>query len=352
MAMDRPAFDSLETWSSQLRAEAIQGDEDAFWEVLQRVPPAPVARVIDELAPLLASPRGRGRLAAWGMVKQGKEALPVLTSLLRSEDRFVRKHAAWALGAFRQESVALALLDAIEDSASWLDVQESCLDALGELALPVTQKRMIALVPRLTSPSAISKACQVLGRVADRHASPLLVEFLEHSSGDVSLRAAEALVRIGDDRGWEVIFKHLVEGIPFDEKVSATLRSLGDLSSAAPLLLGDGDYHYALRRDAAEILGALGDIRGLKPLLAARRDPHPTVRGAVAYALGRLGDRKALAPLGEMLGDASEWVRMSAARALGLLDDKGAIPRLEAAKDDLNPDVREAVVEALRQLSI
>lgn len=348
--MNAPVPDAVDAWRVKLHHAAHVGDEDTFLRVLRDAPPVPAAKLVDTLTPLVGAPRGIGRLAAWGLVELGAEAVPALLELLQGEDPAVCKHAAWALGSFRQEAVGQALLRVLSDVATPKELQASCLEALIELALPATQARLIELLPGFQDPRAVALACRALGRAGDAESLTVLVPCLTHPVPDVAACAAEACVRIGDERGWPVLFTQLHGDEPFDGEVAAALRSLGDLSSTAPLLLGKGDHNYAVRRQAAEILGALGDPRALRPLLAAREDSHPGVRGAVAYALGRLGDRRAAGPLGGMLKDPSEWVRMCAARALGLLGDPSAARWLRQVSQDPSLDVQQAVAEALRQL--
>ena len=183
----------------------------------------------------------------------------------------------------------------------------------------------------------------------DAAAIPRIVPLLGNPKPMVRLRAAEALVRLLDKRGWPVLFGLLRGDDARGESTVAALRGLGELSSALAPFLGDDDYHT--RRETAEILGTFADPRAVQPLIEALGDINPWVRGAAAYALGRLEDRRAFKWLIMALKDQSAWVRQNAVRGLGLLGDRRAQKPVEELLFDADIEVASAAQEALTALT-
>ena len=338
-------------WADALQAAAEARDEDRFLAVVQIILQEPDEAVVRLLAPYLGRAGGIGRVAAHGLLMLGMPALEALIDALDRGEGRARVHAAWALGSLRHPEASEALLRVLEDGGSEPALADACLDSLAEIADRGSVKRLVALLQDPQHAARRPRICRALGFIGDQGAIPKIAPLLANPKPEVRLRAAEALVRLLDRRGWPVLFEILRgDGAPGDD-AAAALRALGDLSSAAPLLLGEGDQGYELRRDAAEVLGTLGDPRAVGPLATALQDPNPWVRGAAVYALGRLGDRRMMARMAKSLEDASDWVKISAARGLGLLGDPGARKALDKALMSPNREVAAAVQDALDALA-
>lgn len=338
-------------WADALQAAAEARDEDRFLQVVQIILQEPDDSVVRLLAPYLGRAGGIGRVAAHGLLMLGMPALEALVDALDRGEPRARVHAAWALGSLRHPEASEALLRVLEAPEAEPALADACLDSLAEIADRGSVKRLVALLQDPVHAARRPRICRALGFIGDQGAIPRIAPLLANPKPEVRLRAAEALVRLLDRRGWPVLFEILRgEATPGDD-AAAALRALGDLSSAAPLLLGEGDHTYELRRDAAEVLGTLGDTRAVGPLATALADPNPWVRGSAVYALGRLGDRRMLARMARMLDDASDWVKISAARGLGLLGDPGARKFLDKALMSPNREVAAAVQDALDALA-
>lgn len=338
-------------WADALNAAAEARDEDRFLSVVQIILQEPDDAVVRLLAPYLGRPGGIGRVAAHGLLMLGMPALEALIAALERGEPRARVHAAWALGSLRHPEASEALLHVLEAPGTEPALADACLDSLAEIADRGSVKRLVALLQDPVQAQRRPRVCRALGFIGDQGAIPKIAPLLANPKPDVRLRAAEALVRLLDRRGWPVLFEILRgEAAPGDD-AAAALRALGDLSSAAPLLLGEGDGGYELRRDAAEVLGTLGDARAVGPLATALADPNPWVRGAAVYALGRLGDRRMLARMARMFDDASDWVKISAARGLGLLGDPAAKKQLDKVLLSPNREVAAAVQDALDALA-
>lgn len=324
--------------------------EEAFAALARRLAQTSPGEAVEVLPPFLGHRHGIGRAAAHALTWLGPRGSQPLRAVLQHGGPLARTHAAWALGSLPGEETVEALLRALEAPDATEALLRACLGSLAELADPRCVPRLLEASAAWGPPAVRAALAQVLGLSGGAGASARLAPWLHDAEPEVRLRAAEALVRLSDDRGWPVLVALLRGVTTLPAEASEALRELGDLTSSAPLLLGDGDAGYALRRDAAEALGALGDPRALGPLLDARLDANPWVRGAVAYALGRIGNPRVTPSLVLMLGDASDWVKICAARALGLLGDPGARRPLARLMEASNVEVAAAAREALSQI--
>jgi HEAT repeat protein len=136
--------------------------------------------------------------------------------------------------------------------------------------------------------------------------------------------AAEALVKIGSDKGIEPLIAALQDTITTD-----------------------------LRRTAAEALGKIGSDKAVEPLIAALQDTTTTdLRRTAAEALGKIGSDKAVEPLIAALQDATttDYLREKVAEALGKIGSDKAVEPLIAALQDTTDYVVESVIEALINL--
>src|SRR2546427_647517 len=132
------------------------------------------------------------------------------------------------------------------------------------------------------------------------------------------------------------------------------------------------DEDWALREEAATLLGEVRDPRAVGPLVEALHDEDRAVREAATTALrqvgppaaparigalqepncealGKIGAEEAVVPLCEvMLHDRDMAVRQDAAKALGSIGHPAAFEALEKAVTDLS--VRPYAVDALGKL--
>jgi HEAT repeat protein len=137
------------------------------------------------------------------------------------------------------------------------------------------------------------------------------------------------------------------------------------------------DEDWAVREEAATLLGVLKDARAVLPLTNALRDTDRAVREAAVGALSSLGsvsvpalaacltdsalqvqeaasailaslaDARVLAPLMQALGSRDWIVRMHAAKGLGRIGDPEAVPVLMPLLQDKVKAVREEASSAL-----
>ncbi len=142
------------------------------------------------------------------------------------------------------------------------------------------------------------------------------------------------------------------------------------------------DEDWAIREEAATLLGALKDARAVLPLTNALRDTDRAVREAAVGALSSLGsvsvpalagcltdpalqvqeaasailaslaDARVLAPLMQALGSRDWIVRMHAAKGLGRIGDPDAVPALMPLLQDKVKAVREEASSALAAIGV
>ena len=332
-----------------LQQAAAANDEERFLGLVEAVLHEPDEIAVGLLAPFLDRGGAVGRVAAHGLLMLGPPALPALLNAIATGDATTRQAAAWALGSLRDARTTQALVEALDRPDATPELIQACLDSLAELS---DRKAVPALLAKLREPGFADyrpALCRALGHIGDPQAVSRIVPLLATPKPTVRLRAAEALVRLLDKRGWPVLFALLRGDDVRGESTVAALRGLGELSSALAPFLGDDDYHT--RRDAAEVLGSFGDLRAVTPLIEALGDINPWVRGAAAYSLGRLGDRKAFKWLLMALKDDAAWVRQSAVRGLGLMGDPRARRPLEEMLFDQDTEISTAAQEALNALS-
>jgi HEAT repeat protein len=177
--------------------------------------------------------------------------------------------------------------------------------------------------------------CWLLGRLAIRGGTEVLVELLGDASVDVRAEAAASLGLLGTPDG--PVADALVEAVVHDAATpvrAAAIHALGILggSSAAPTLLAlveDQSADAELRADAAEACAHMTDIGIVDVLLDALDDASPLVRYSAAYSLGQQGDANAIARLEELAAHdeaVTPWgtVASSAAQALEALAQRGS----------------------------
>lgn len=334
---------------SDALAQAAQArDEERFTTQVEAVLHEPDDAAVGLLAPYLGEPAGIGRVAAHGLLMLGVSSRETLTEALRGDLPLARVNAAWALGGLYGPQSLNALLDAIEAPEMDDATVAAALASLAELADRRCVPRLRTWLKDADRRRHVPAVLKALGAAGDRVVVPDVAPFLDHAEAEVRLRAAEAMVRLLDRRGWPVLIEALRGEDAQGESMVAALRDLGDLSSALTAFVGDDQYH--LRREAAELMGTLGDPLAVPPLIDATRDINPWVRGAAAYSLGRLGDKRALRPLLTATCDSSNWVRQCALRALGLLGDKRALKNLESFMFDRDPEIATAAQEAIALL--
>ncbi|MDB5100523.1 MAG: lyase domain protein repeat-containing protein, partial [Cyanobacteria bacterium RYN_339] len=250
-----------------LRLAAEAADEEKFMALEEAALHEADDVAVALLAPYMGGAPAIGRLAAHGLLMLGPASLTALLTALQEGPPAARQPAAWALGSLRDPRTTAALCAVLTQPDAPNAVVEACLDSLAELADRAAVPALLALLRDPERAAFRPRACRALGFIGDPAAVGKIAPLLANPKAFVRLRAAEALVRLLDKRGWTVLFALLRGDDPRTGDTVAALRGLGELSSALAPFLGDDEYHT--RRDAAEVLGSFGDVRAVPPLIEA-----------------------------------------------------------------------------------
>jgi HEAT repeat protein len=216
-----------------------------------------------------------------------------------------------------------------------LEEETACLSRLVEGAEPATR----------------ASAAELLGELGEAGALPVLRNALQDASGQVRVRAAEALGRMRDQDAVGALCA-LLQYAP--ELRIAAVRALGLIGDAgaipalAELLTGSGRAMDAECRWA--VVAALGQIKAAAAvyvLAAVLHDAVPDIREAAAEACGEIGSGEAVPSLLPVLRDPVERVALRAAFSLGRIRHPSALSDLIRTLSDPRLQLRAGVTRAV-----
>lgn len=270
----------------------------------------------------------------------GATAIPILIDHLEDSDAWVRRIVVTELGELGGENVLDALMKATDDPDSY--VAEESLEWLGRSP---SQRVVDFLLGFLDNHSGkiIGPAAEALGRAKDVKAIPKLYELLEKYKSDdtkkeplsyllggwingyVRVRAAAALVQLGDERGKPVLLEALSSGETGERKYAAYALKKFGAGEMTPLLLQafkdarDDDEQIAL----ANVLLSL-EMNDLEPIVQAMNSIVDSRRGyrdsritGAINVLGRTGGKAAVQGLTKALENSDPTAQIAAIVALG-----------------------------------
>ena len=236
-----------------------------------------------------ADPKVRDAAAA-AVGQMGPDAVPHLSELLRHDDKYVRRQAVWALGK------------------------------LGPLAAPSLPGLVTALGD--ADPRTASGAAEALGRMGPdaTDAVPALTEAMRGTNIVLCRLAAKALSQVGR-AALPQLLVHLRHRDPFVRGEAAL--ALGWMGPAAATAV------FAL----IEALKAGDTGRRLAPLVAD-------------------GSRTPATPVTPAVAGPADGCRVNAALALGRIGPAAAaaVPALQQVAADPHEPLREAALQAIRQI--
>ncbi len=238
---------------------------------------------------------------------------PVL-SRLSDPSALVRFSAIIAAGQIKLSEAHQPLLDHLQDSDVRVQVAvRYALHRLGDTRYSHDLEKFSID----GDPAVRGSTAQVLGMLKEPSAAKILVHMLADQSAEVRLEAAEALWRMGDQRGLEDLVAGSISGFP-DEQFDSllALAEPRDISVAGHIR-GQLDSDYPeVSLAAARALGMLGMDNGFGLAAARAKSQVPLQRMLAALALGAIGRSDAQPILGELLRDHDPQVRVAAAEAL------------------------------------
>ena len=285
---------------------------------------------LDEVSSALHSSQDVERAHA---IESVQDAAPpnagaTIVSALSDRSPLVKKAAALAAGELRVRSATGSLNDIVQQTEGATD--------RGHLA-----ERMAAIfaLHRLgdTSHSHLFEktafdpdqyirgdTALILGMLGDRSAIPLLLKMTQRDSDALDrLQAAEALWRLGDERGLDELIGGTISGYPDDRMVAVTAlaepkdtRILGHVEG----MLTDDYPEVALV--AARAAGVLGSDEGYGVALRGAASVDPRRRALAALAFGTIGRTDAQPVLSRLLRDDRPEVRLAAAEAILQIDSR------------------------------
>ena len=275
-------------------------------------------------------------------------AVPDLVEdLAESEDPVERERAAVTLGDIGEPEALPALVDALENDES-PGVQLAAETALHKIG---TEELIWLLLNHEDAEvrEAAARGLEIAG--STQGVDALRQALANDEDAGVREAAVDALEKIGGEQAEAAI----LDAAQNDEDTAvreASILALGSMEASwtaeAVAAMLESYSEADLRAAAASTLGQLEDVSGLLALVAARtEDSDELVRDAATEALGEWG----LDPLAFLLLNSDDpRLRAAAATLLGELDDPEALLSLAGALNDIDPEVRDAALEALHAL--
>jgi HEAT repeat protein len=245
----------------------------------------------------------------------------------------VRKAAAFAAGELHIAAAADRLTPLVNapvqpDSQDQIYVEQVRIAAIFALfrlgdATHAHELEQTALDPR---PPVRADTAFVLGMLGQPSAKPgalaILSEMLRHDSdGNVRLQAAEAMWKLGDEKGEDALIAATVSNYASDQAVA--LLALAEPHDQRVL----GNIEGFLATDypevslvAARAAGMLGSQDGYGVAMNGADSKDPRQRALAALAFGAIGRRDAQPILDDLVSDSNPDVRLAAADAIGQID--------------------------------
>ena len=292
-----------------------------------------------------------------------------LLTRLESSSPETRWQAAEQLAVRRDPRAVDAVIRAMRDPEGTIRVCVMA-SALGHLKDP---RALSALTEAAFDPvNRDLRLCaiQSLGMIGDRRAVPALIDALQ--AGNTPIAAANAIARMGDDRGVEPI----IEAAANPDLRLWMVMALGELGSAsaipwlsalahdsqppvrrvakeaqwkiarlavtdAVLSLGEAlaeEASVERRMWAAFRLGELGQPQAIPALIQALADHELSVQGRAAAALIRIGT-SAIPTITQSATGARSQVQYYAAAILGYIGDREELAVLQSIADESNDEI-------------
>lgn len=297
-------------------------------------------------------------IAANGLSRFGKPALPMVLDVLKDPNARGRADAAVALGLLKDPETVPVLLDLLqsekpvqEDQNHFQSTLAQALVRIGNAAVPGLVKILESDDQRTTQLAALA-----LGQINDKSATPFLIKSLQSDRAHVRDSAALALAGMGPTALESE--NALTEAMQKDSSPMVRLAAAYALARVRPeSIRGVLGVAGALQNDDPKLrLRATAALRELGPA-AAEAAPaltslldhaDPETRRGAAHALARTSGNapESIAALRKALKDSDPSVRNHAALALGEIG-KAAVPTLAQALKDEDPETRNWAAFAL-----
>lgn len=320
-------------------------------------------------------------------------ATPALLAMLQNDpDVDVRQTVAYAIGRGpldpENRNIVVTQLTAVAQSSRQQPrVREAAAWSLGRVGGENVQAALIGIVSSTkTEASVRAAAAESLGAMKSKAAVPALIEAF--SSDSVPLRRVdiEALGEIGDERALDVVLNAVADKDPQVRALATVaLNKIHPKAGSLDVLLTNlrDPKSPTVRAEAAQKLGAFRTPDVAQQLIRGLADPESQVRGAVIMSLSTFTDGLSQDRIRAALNDSDPRVQEGAVVVAGLqrlkdqqsriaaiITNAGNPPSLRAAAvkaapmvgadpavvfnaaRDLDPIVREASIDALREIPL
>lgn len=271
----------------------------------------------------------RGAVWALGEMRD-KAAVPLLVDTLNDADELVASDAAYALGRIRDSAAIPALLDALGHQ-NWRvgKAASKGLEAIGKPAVPALIK---ILDGKISSPTRQVRAIEALAMIDDPDAAAALLDASHMQNVDVRSAAVDGLRNF---RG-EAITARLVECLSDTSKPRSSKQRICDL--AAEILDSTSGVDAALLEQWRK--GETKPQPSSAPMSSSKRAKARLVQGKDGYVPLEGNHAAALKDV--------DWVaRRNAVVELASVPPATAIPHLRQALHDEDSQVRLAAVTTL-----
>lgn len=230
------------------------------------------------------------------------ESVEAIIAALSDTDAYVRQRAAITLGIMRAERAIVPLLALLEDPDEM--VRTSAADAFHYLRSPQVTAALIDRIRAEEDNIARMSIARSLGALGDPAAIPALVQVAEADEALAGIAAAQALLELGDARGFDLLLRHR-EGSFYSttkESVIATLAHIGALPDRQAATYHHVHLPYGM---SSKTRGMFSDGRCIAPLLAYLTDRNTEVRRLAVAALALVGDAGVVDALIPLLDDSA-----------------------------------------------
>lgn len=227
---------------------------------------------------------------------------------------------------------------------------EEALMALGET------ETLVAFLSSLSDPlddireKGVESLCRVLGKLKERAAIPVMVNFLSGASESIRRTVVRSLGQIGGSRAHAALIEAL--GDPnghVRREASAVLRHFEEDGTILALFQTlDSEPYADVRESILDSLVALGGTLVKEKLREFLFYPDPRIKEAAISGIGRLGDQEGCDHLIAVLNHEQHEIRTQVVQSLGLLGCERMVDPLLHCLNDEHEKVRLAAVDVLR----
>lgn len=166
-------------------------------------------------------------------------------------------------------------------------------------------------------PHVRATVAMVLGLLKEPSATKMLLTLLSDPNAAVRLEAAEALWRLGNERGLTYLVAYSISAYPDDQMVA--LQALAEPGDQRVIQHIRGELtndYIEVSLAAARAMGMLGSDEGWNVAVPAADSKDPRQRSLAALAMGAIGRSDLQGHLADLLKDPEAAVRISAATGI------------------------------------